>query len=53
VLQVPRNIADVTAATTETGAKATMVLESSDRLGRKLQALQVEVSSFLAGVRAA
>jgi methyl-accepting chemotaxis protein len=51
--QVSQNIADVTAATTETGEKATMVLESSDRLGRKLQALQAEVSSFLAGVRAA
>ena len=30
--QVSQNISGVTAATTETGAKATMVLESSDRL---------------------
>jgi methyl-accepting chemotaxis protein len=51
--QVSQNISDVTAATTETGEKADRVLESSDRLGRKLQALQAEVSSFLAGVRAA
>jgi methyl-accepting chemotaxis protein len=50
---VSQNITDVTAATTETGEKANKVLESSDRLGRKLQALQAEVSSFLAGVRAA
>jgi len=51
--QVSQNISDVTAAATDTGQKATLVLESSDRLGRKLQALQAEVSSFLAGVRAA
>ncbi len=51
--QVSQNITDVTTATTETGEKAQMVLESSDRLGRKLKALQDEVSSFLAGVRAA
>ncbi|MET3842770.1 cache domain-containing protein [Bradyrhizobium sp. OAE829] len=51
--QVSQNITDVTTATTETGEKAQMVLQSSDRLGRKLKALQDEVSSFLAGVRAA
>jgi len=43
----------VTAAETDVGERATLVLESSARLGRKLQSLQAEVSSFLAGVRAA
>ena len=51
--QVSQNISDVTAAATDTGQKATLVLESSDRLGRKLQSLQGEVSRFLEGVRAA
>jgi len=51
--QVSQNISDVTAAATDTGEKATLVLESSDRLGRKLQSLQGEVSRFLEGVRAA
>ena len=46
-------LTDVTAAATDTGQKANLVLESSDRLGRKLQSLQAEVSRFLAGVRAA
>jgi len=51
--EVSQNITDVTAAATDTGLKANLVLESSDRLGRKLQSLQAEVSHFLAGVRAA
>jgi methyl-accepting chemotaxis protein len=51
--EVSQNITDVTKATTETGEVAHVVLQSSDRLGRKLQALQSEVSNFLAGVRAA
>jgi methyl-accepting chemotaxis protein len=51
--QVSQNITDVTVATTQTGEVAGIVLQSSDRLGGKLQKLQHEVSEFIAGVRAA
>ena len=51
--QVSQNITDVTVATTQTGEVAGVVLQSSDRLGSKLQKLQHEVSEFIAGVRAA
>ena len=51
--QVSQNITDVTAATTQTGEVAAIVLQSSDRLSGKLQELQHEVSEFIAGVRAA
>jgi methyl-accepting chemotaxis protein len=51
--QVSHNITGVTAATSETGGVAERVLQSSGRLTGKLQSLQTEVSTFLAGVRAA
>jgi methyl-accepting chemotaxis protein len=51
--QVSQNITSVTTATTRTGEVAGVVLQSSDRLGSKLQKLQHEVSEFIAGVRAA
>ena len=47
------NITDVTAATTETGNIADIVLNSSGRLSGKLRTLQQDVAAFLAGVRAA
>ncbi|MEY9416804.1 methyl-accepting chemotaxis protein [Bradyrhizobium japonicum] len=40
-------------ATTETGQAAGLVLQSSGRLSQKLQSLENEVSTFVAGVRAA
>jgi methyl-accepting chemotaxis protein len=51
--QVSRNISEVTAAATETGGIAEIVLQSSGRLSGRLQMLQQEVATFLAGVRAA
>ncbi|MBV8926554.1 MAG: cache domain-containing protein [Bradyrhizobium sp.] len=50
---VSQNIAEVTAATTETGSIAEAVLHSSGQLSGKLEMLQQEVATFLAGVRAA
>ena len=43
----------MTEATSETGHAAGQVLQSSGRLTQKLQVLQDEVSTFVAGVRAA
>jgi methyl-accepting chemotaxis protein len=51
--QVSQNISGVTEATSETGHVAGQVLQSSGRLTQKLQVLQDEVSTFVAGVRAA
>jgi methyl-accepting chemotaxis protein len=51
--EVSHNISSVTAATAETGSVADTVLQSSGRLSTKLQALQNEVATFLANVRAA
>jgi len=51
--QVSQNISGVTEATSETGHAAGQVLHSSGRLTKKLQALQDEVTAFVAGVRAA
>jgi methyl-accepting chemotaxis protein len=51
--QVSQNISGVTEATSETGHAAGQVLQSSGRLTQKLQVLQDEVSTFVAGVRAA
>ena len=51
--QVTQNISGVTDATSETGRVAGQVLQSSGRLTQKLQSLQDEVSTFVAGVRAA
>ncbi|MCP3463416.1 methyl-accepting chemotaxis protein [Bradyrhizobium sp. CCGUVB23] len=51
--QVSQNISGVTEATSETGHAAGQVLQSSGRLTQKLQALQHEVTTFVAGVRAA
>jgi methyl-accepting chemotaxis protein len=51
--QVSQNISGVTEATAETGQAAGLVLQSSGRLTQKLQSLQDEVSTFVAGVRAA
>ncbi len=48
-----RDISGVTDATSETGRVAGQVLQSSGRLTQKLQSLQDEVSTFVAGVRAA
>ena len=51
--QVSQNISGVTDATSQTGEAAGQVLQSSGRLTQKLQSLQDEVSTFVAGVRAA
>jgi methyl-accepting chemotaxis protein len=51
--QVSQNISGVTDATCETGRAAGTVLQSSGRLTQKLEALQEEVTTFVAGVRAA
>ncbi len=51
--QVSQNISGVTDATAETGQAAGRVLQSSGRLTEKLQSLENEVSTFVAGVRAA
>ncbi|MCK1736145.1 cache domain-containing protein [Bradyrhizobium sp. 138] len=51
--QVSQNISGVTDATAETGQAAGLVLQSSGRLTQKLQSLEDEVSTFVAGVRAA
>ncbi|TYL96346.1 HAMP domain-containing protein [Bradyrhizobium rifense] len=51
--QVSQNISGVTDATAETGQAAGLVLKSSGRLTEKLQSLENEVSTFVAGVRAA
>lgn len=51
--RVSQNISGVTDATAETGQAAGLVLQSSGRLTEKLQSLQDEVSTFVAGVRAA
>ncbi|MBR0880813.1 methyl-accepting chemotaxis protein [Bradyrhizobium japonicum] len=51
--QVSQNISGVTDATAETGQAAGLVLQSSGRLSQKLQSLENEVSTFVAGVRAA
>jgi methyl-accepting chemotaxis protein len=51
--EVSQNITGVSTATTETGSAAEVVLHSSSRLSAKLQTLQQEVATFLAGVRAA
>ena len=51
--QVSQNISGVTDATAETGQAAGLVLQSSGRLTEKLQSLENEVSTFVAGVRAA
>jgi methyl-accepting chemotaxis protein len=51
--QVSQNISGVTDATSETGRAAGQVLQSSGRLTQKLQTLQDEVTTFVAGVRAA
>ncbi len=50
---VSQNITEVTAATSETGSIAEIVLHSSGRLSDKLRMLQQEVTTFVAGVRAA
>ncbi|MDN3278067.1 cache domain-containing protein [Frankia sp. RB7] len=51
--QVSQNISGVTDATAATGQAAGLVLQSSGRLTEKLQSLENEVSTFVAGVRAA
>ncbi|MDD1536020.1 MULTISPECIES: methyl-accepting chemotaxis protein [unclassified Bradyrhizobium] len=51
--QVSQNISGVTDATAATGQAAGLVLQSSGRLTQKLQSLENEVSTFVAGVRAA
>lgn len=51
--RVSENIAEVNTATLATGKAAETVLSSSVRLSDKLRLLQDEVSSFVAGVRAA
>jgi methyl-accepting chemotaxis protein len=51
--QVSQNISGVTDATAATGQAARLVLQSSGRLAQKLQSLEHEVSTFVAGVRAA
>jgi len=51
--QVSQNISGLSDATVETGQAAGLVLQSSGRLTQKLQTLQDEVSTFVAGVRAA
>jgi methyl-accepting chemotaxis protein len=51
--QVSHNISGVTDATAATGQAAGLVLQSSGRLTQKLQSLENEVSTFVAGVRAA
>jgi methyl-accepting chemotaxis protein len=50
---VTTNIGGVSAAATETGGAASLVLAAASNLSKQAEQLSGEVNTFLAGVRAA